>query len=245
MKYLALLIINIALCGCAHQLAQPGFFPPDSLARFSNDDTFESDWYGQHLQALQELPIWNMPLGEHESIYRFLYLPSFGRPVCIRLMFTHTDADILITLKLSNGRGGVERGSLIYQDTKLLSKDDLIDFISLIDDMDFWDTPTHGSRELLSLDGSEYILEARSKGIYHIVTRTSPTLKYSDDLKKQAAEVGVAVDFMALEAFNLQYLKLVDWMARFFDLKAIQDLRIESQIDTSALPSGSNAADNE
>ena len=245
MKYMVLLIMSIALCGCAHQLAQPGFFPPDSLAKFSNGDTFESDWYGQHLQALQEPAIWNMPLSEHESIYRFLYLPSFGRPVCIRLNFTHTDDDILITLKLSNGRGGVERGSLIYQETKLLSKDNLIDFISLIDDMDFWDTPTHGSRELLSLDGAEYILEARSKGTYHIVTRTSPTLEYSDDFKEQAAEVGVAIDFKALEAFNLQYLKLVDWMARFFDLKAIQDLRIERQIDTSALPSGPNAADNE
>ena len=96
-----------------------GFFPYGHFAtpkgdwqcNFSIDYLWEFDsaeWNAiflkLHLQAMQELSLYNAKVNEGDEIYRFTYLPSFDQPVAVRV--EKKGNEIFFNWKIGKGAGG-------------------------------------------------------------------------------------------------------------------------------------------
>jgi hypothetical protein len=223
------LAVVLALGGCAHPPAtNDQFFPPTTFGRDGAKDTFLTDWYGGHLSAMQEPPIWNLHLPQGEEIYRLLYLPTFSRPILFRVTFNGAQ-DPVITIKLTNGRGGYEPGILIYEQSKRLTEEELVSLIHHMEALAFLSASPAGPPEIATLDGDAFVLEGVTQGRYHAITRHSPVRLYDENLKQIGQITGQQLDFKALEDFNGKLLNVAEWMAKQFDTDATLRLRERAQ----------------
>lgn len=126
---------------------------------------FRINWYTKHLDALDE-PVLKNSLPT--KIYRFTYLRTFDNPIVIGL--ENSNDTITIYWKISDGSGGYEPGIIIENQTKQLTINDWNNYESKINESKFWDLPTI-NKGLIGTDGSQWILEGKYLGKYHIVDR--------------------------------------------------------------------------
>lgn len=126
---------------------------------------FSINWYSEHLKALEE-PVLSDSLPT--KIYRFTYLRTFHNPIVIRI--ENNNGNISIHWKVSDGAGGYEPGKIITNKSKELSAKDWGKIENKINLIKFWSLPT-AEKELLGTDGSQWILEGKTLGKYHVVDR--------------------------------------------------------------------------
>lgn len=126
---------------------------------------FRLNWYSKHLEALLE-PVLDISLPT--QIFRFTYLRTFHNPIVIGLV--NSNDTILIYWKVSDGAGGYEPGKIIEDKSKKLTLKDWEDFTKKIISMKFWNIPTIKTG-LIGTDGSQWILEWKGLGAYHVVDR--------------------------------------------------------------------------
>lgn len=126
---------------------------------------FTVNWYSEHLLALEE-PVLSDSLPT--EIYRFTYLRTFDNPIVIRL--ENSNDTIAIYWKVSDGAGGYEPGKIIENRNKKLTMLEWESFENKINSTNFWDLPTT-EKDLLGTDGSQWILEGKKLGKYHVVDR--------------------------------------------------------------------------
>ena len=126
---------------------------------------FSISWYSKHLSALEE-PVLSDSLST--EIYRFTYLRTFDNPIVIGL--ENTNDTITIYWKVSDGAGGYEPGSIIENRDKRLTIAEWEKFESKVKSINFWDLPTT-EKGLLGTDGSQWILEGKQLGKYHVIDR--------------------------------------------------------------------------
>ncbi|NIT03983.1 hypothetical protein GTO10_03580 [Candidatus Saccharibacteria bacterium] len=108
---------------------------------------------------------------EENRVYRFLWLRSFHVPIAIRLTVDSSGAGSLTT-KMLSGAGGYCPGILIKDETITVMKEDVREFISLLQKANYWELPTN--KKVLGLDGAEWIIEGVNGGRYHVVNRWTP-----------------------------------------------------------------------
>lgn len=163
----------------AYRLRQ--YFPPGTFRGiYEGRDRSIQRWYAQNLFALREESLFSEQLAPGSAVYRFLWLRSFHNPVSVRLR-VFPDGRGVATLKVSDGAGGYNPGSLAEQKEVPVSAEDVAVFLAKLEQgAHFWDLPTEPPENCskdsctVGVDGARWIWEANSEGRYHIVDRWSP-----------------------------------------------------------------------
>ena len=162
-------------------LTDTSLIPKDSSAFYfplntSNDtfknvrlDSFLVKWYSEQLFALREPIIYSD--NSQNEIYRFTWLRTFHNPIAVRIE-RHGD-NYFLYWKLSNGAGGYSPGKLMIDKHRVLEKSTWEEFVSKLNQIDFWNMAT--KQNDMGNDGSEWILEGKSAGKYHVVDRWTPS----------------------------------------------------------------------
>jgi hypothetical protein len=84
------------------------------------------------------------------------------------------DGTSLLTVKVTNGRGGFKTGVLIKNETRRLSKDYTEGFLDDVPELNYWSLPTDVPANHRGCDGADWVLEAVKDGRYKVVVRWSP-----------------------------------------------------------------------
>ena len=154
-------------------------------------DKVSPDWYSTFLKALEEESLWEASLrSDRTEQYRFLYLPSFHRPVSVRISIS-PDGKGTVSLKVADGAGGYEPGALVEDRSTSLGDHDIARLRFYLKKLRFWtyrtpredcgagtgDELPEGVLEEICVgtDGSQWIVEGTEGGKYHVVDSWSPS----------------------------------------------------------------------
>ena len=153
-------------CSSPNQLGY--FFPGGLLDNFPPGwrEDLTRKWFSRHLHAMEEPSMYCE--GTPTETYRVLSLPSFDRPVAVRV-FRQGEGGRLVAVEL-NGQGGYRPGWPARRIDRLMPAQEWAAFKSALQRSDFWHQPIQdplpGGR-----DGSELVLEGRARGRYYVVER--------------------------------------------------------------------------
>ncbi len=126
-----------------------------------------ANWYGRHLRAAGELPIFDRPT----PTLRFTWLRTFHAPVVIRLDTTAEGAVLMTATELS-GQGGYEPGGVARRVERRLSD---VEGAALAEVLAETDALSQAPTECgLGMDGARWILESAGPGGYRFVDRWTP-----------------------------------------------------------------------
>jgi hypothetical protein len=172
----AIVLVKVMLATSVATADEP-FFPDrvfdthEATKGFDRND-FIVRAYSKHLKAMKEPSLWKLSQKDRKAIiYRFLWLPSFHRPVSVRLV--KTDAGAVLHAVELDGKGGYEPGKIAVRKRITLSDKQWEETQRRLDKTKFWAMPTE-DHERGGVDGDQLILEGVMAGKYHIVDRWSP-----------------------------------------------------------------------
>jgi len=131
-------------------------------------DTFIGTWFSTQLFALRE-PVLYIDSSQQE-VYRFAWLRTFHHPIAIRIQ--QQAGKVVLFWKLCDGAGGYAPGKLTIDRQRTLDKKNWDEFIRRLEAIDFWHLTAKG--DAAGFDGSEWILEGKSGGKYHVTERWMP-----------------------------------------------------------------------
>ncbi|MER2560799.1 MAG: hypothetical protein ABTQ32_08775 [Myxococcaceae bacterium] len=158
---------TLGLLACLTLAQSATYFPVDEKRGVSS---FEEEWYGKALKALDEKPLHTDADATKGTVYRLTILPTWGNPVTVRL--TVLEGKATIEGKRLDGQGGYEPGKLVEKGLTPVSAETLATFEKLFAKVNFEKQTTRDPTR--GLDGSQYILERVTEGKYHVVVRWSP-----------------------------------------------------------------------
>jgi hypothetical protein len=148
-----------------------GYFPRGDFSNgWAGAEDFMNDWYGKHLQAMNEKSLLDAPAGQ--EVYRFLWLRTFHHPISVRV--ERSQNEIKLFTKEVNGAGGYEPREVLRDESRKLDQTEWCEFLKLLRQADYWNLPTDGDDDLGN-DGAQWILEGIKENRYHVVDRWSPT----------------------------------------------------------------------
>ncbi len=157
----------------------PRYFPPGVFTETGDNGDFKAHWFGSSLRALKEPSISEVAAGA-DSVYRFLWLRTFHYPIAVRIILRRNGTGTL-TVKMSNGQGGYEPGTMIVNSSRALTSKETAPILELVAALDFWHAPTEPANPIapdgtvqVGLDGAQWILEGLQNGKYHVIDRWSP-----------------------------------------------------------------------
>jgi len=144
----------------------PQYFPGDF-------DGFERTWYHRQLAALREPSLYERRTNG-QTVYRFLWIPAFHHTIAARLAIKDDGSGTLV-LKEVSGAGGYDPGHLAIEKSVEVSAIRVKEVVKLIDGMQFWKLANGEiNREMIGLDGSQWVLEGAKAGEYRVVEIWSP-----------------------------------------------------------------------
>jgi hypothetical protein len=150
-----------------HQAAR--YFPNGTFGPLNTfRDTFANGSYSKQLRALNEPVVYTAD--STVELYRFTWLRTFHNPVAIRV--EKKSNQYIMTWKVCNGAGGYDPGELKTDRQIILNDSIWVEFQKRIEQIDFWNLETN--IESIGYDGSEWILEGKKAGNYHVVERWTP-----------------------------------------------------------------------
>jgi hypothetical protein len=146
------------------------------------------------LSFLDEPPLFALRNNRSLQVYRFLWLPSFHRPISVRLTINADGSGSIVARSVDRHTGLLTKvpsdtEKLILDTTSAVDKAQVQDVLGQLQRLAFWAMPTeedqappqtsetaHQSPTLrvVGLDGSQWILEGVRDGEYHVVDRWSP-----------------------------------------------------------------------
>jgi hypothetical protein len=186
------------------------YFPAgvfNTSAQSSKD--FRDKWYSLTLRDLREPSLFALRNDPSLQVYRFLWLPSFHRPISIRLAI-NADGDGSIVARSVDNHAGLltkpasDTGELILDKTVAIDKIQVQDVLQRLQLLAFWSLPTEEEQQaaqssggpdgprlrVVQLDGSQWILEGLREGEYHVVDRWSPQDSSYPQLCKHLLQLG-------------------------------------------------------
>jgi hypothetical protein len=194
MKTLALLVCVVAGAVLSQsQTIKPSpiltqYFPSGVFGPHS----FNDRWYSSTLSALQEPSLFAVPNDKSLQVFRFLWLPSFHRPISVRLTINTDGTGATVTRSVDCHVGlltkpASDTGKLILNATGVIDEVPVKEVLGQLQRLAFWSMPTEeepaapqydsAGRQLLRIaevDGARWILEGLRGGEYHVVDRWSP-----------------------------------------------------------------------
>jgi hypothetical protein len=109
-------------------------------------------------------------------VLRALYLPTWGRPVAVRI--EKRAGDVVYRSVMLSGSGGYDPGKIKKTTTRHLSKAEFETFLRELENSGFWALAPHD--DVLGLDGAQLIIEAVKDGRYSLVERWTPEHQSSE-----------------------------------------------------------------
>lgn len=156
--------------------SQDTSFYEDRVLRASEDNSN----FSIYLRGFKEPLVYGRK--DSTEIYRFLWMRSFDEPFVIRMEKTKEEQYVIV--KKKNGISGGQLGEIVMNDTIPLSESQWADFVDVLNESDFWETPSIEKTEQLINDGAYWIVEGRLHDKYHVVYRHSPS-RYRDPKFRQ------------------------------------------------------------
>lgn len=132
-------------------------------------DKVDTD-YASIMNGLKESSLLTVLDSDDEEVYRFVWLRSFDNPISLRIQKSF--AKILINIKEHELGNDDNFGALIVDRKKDVSIPEWINFKKLLAKECFWTLDI--GKDLIGIDGSVWILEAKKENRYHVVYRRSP-----------------------------------------------------------------------
>lgn len=170
----ALVIVVLLLIAAATTAQDVQYFPSLTFSDNPRQNDSIVQRYTEHLKALQEPSLLQHATTAKQE-YRLLWLRTFHNPVAIRLDM-NPDGTALVTVKVTNGSGGYESGTLTKNAVRRLSKRETERFLARVQKLEYWNLPTREPRSksnVIVVDGSKWVLEAINDGKYKVVDRGS------------------------------------------------------------------------
>jgi hypothetical protein len=145
--------------------AEPAWLQPN---RTNENEEFLRGWYSRILLTMNEPSL--SCGGSSSQQYRFLMVPSWGRPTAVRVAISGSAATIdVVALSVANNR---EVGPIAVAKERALSSQETASLLDILEQAHFWSTATRDER--LGTDGSRWVVEGRLGATYHVVDRWSP-----------------------------------------------------------------------
>lgn len=133
---------------------------------FEKRDSLITDYYSQLLVSFSEPNLFKYK-GEAE-LFRLTIDKTFEHYKCVRI--TNSSNGIKIIFKETEGIGGYFLGDLKSLKEYELTETEWNNFITFVNDSNFWDMPTENNT-IPEGDGESLLFEANIKGNYHTVMR--------------------------------------------------------------------------
>jgi hypothetical protein len=159
---------------CSGQESKLEYFSQQSAPSVSE---FENDWFSKHLLAMREP---SLNCATDWPVYRFLWLRTFHHPIVVRVEFKPNETR-LIAVEL-DGAGGYEPGKQRRRIDRALSLEESAKLLDAIAHSRVWDAADEP--EVLGLDGSQWVVEARGGERYRVRNAWTPEKGSAFDLGK-------------------------------------------------------------
>jgi hypothetical protein len=131
-------------------------------------DDHSAHWYGGHLSAAGERPIF----ANRRSTLRFTWLRTFDAPVVVRIDRTG-DGAVLMTATELSGQGGYEPGTVARRVERRLSAQETAALDQMLRETDVLaQAPIECA---IGLDGAQWVVESAGPSGYRFVERQSPS----------------------------------------------------------------------
>ena len=157
-----------------------------SWISFDEPDTLIRQKLSAFLLAFEEEPYKNIRLKKRDTIYRFLCLPAFDKPVVISIKKRNNK--IVFEGKISNSPCGAWTGKIETVIRKELSKEVWKTLSLKLKQANFWNLPSRID-DRSGFDGSDWFLEGITATKHHYVHRWAPESK-KDSLSKKISNIG-------------------------------------------------------
>ena len=126
--------------------------------------------YGVFLDSLREPSFWELSKDSTSYLYRFIWLPAFDAPICIRIEIDRNNNGKLVVkreIKHDAYYGGIAFDSLVILNSKQVD-----DINKMFDNIFFWSSTNITAK--IQIDGSHWILEGVRGGKYISIVKASP-----------------------------------------------------------------------
>ena len=167
------------------------FFPDNIFSESQDSHDFIYAWYTKHLSALEEPSIYQQLNNKDIQVFRFTWLRTFDNPIAVRTMINKDGTGILYA-KMTDGDGGYDPGRISKNVEREINRDIVNKFLNVIEVENFWQLPSN--KNVIGMDGAQWIVEGLSNGNYHLVDRFSP-------LKGHVKRIGLC--FIKLSEFKV------------------------------------------
>ncbi len=139
----------------------------------------KGNWYACTLGALNEPSLFALRNDKSIQVYRFLWLPSFHRPISVRLTVNADGTGSIVTRSVDSHAGlltkpASDTGKVIRDETSVIDEDQVKEVLVRLQGFSFWSMPTEDEQAAFGEDGAQWILEGLRRGEYHVVDRWSP-----------------------------------------------------------------------
>jgi hypothetical protein len=187
------------------------YFPAGVFGSSSQLGDATATWYAQTLTALTEPSLFELRADKTVQIYRFLWLPSFHRPISVRLTINSDGSGAVVAKSVDKHTGLIttnrhvlhDSGNLILDTVGDASKTQVQDVLKQLQGLEFWTMKTEddgGGYEdaqgyhfkSVGMDGARWVLEGVNHGDYHVVDRWSPGTGSYAELCKYLLQVAKA-----------------------------------------------------
>lgn len=200
--------LRVALWEIIDPPDQSGYFPPKAFST-----NFASEWYEAALLSLDEPSIraehseayvdpW---AGHFARSYRFLWLPSFRNNFTVRVDWDESRCEVTMKegthphFNFNSPDRSVKLGHVIWRESHLLDRSECARLDEAIRFSGFW---TMKARQSTGVDGTVWMLEARSGNEYHVHAWWEPEV-YGGEEGQRFADLGHS---MLRAAGNEKYL---------------------------------------
>jgi hypothetical protein len=156
----------------------PAHFPPDENPQFFPTSVFgayhdlDARAYSWYLRSMGEQPLIGAACVDCPGTYRVLVLPAFSSPVVVRLTVAR-DGTAELTAKV--GKDDLNPQALAVNGSKTIARDDVESFFRLLNNADFWHTPSvQADPRYHTFGGTSWLLEGSLEGVYHVTSWIGP-----------------------------------------------------------------------
>ena len=158
---------EIRACATRDGRAPSHYWVDGTFSEHVRTDELHLTWYSRQLCAMSELPFARTAVGTRTSL-RLLWLPTFSRPIGVRVFETRDGSRRLVATQLK-GKGGYAPGEIDKRVERSLTEPEWSRLQGVLRRTDPWSLPTEN--DTLGCDGTTWILEAFDGTRYHVVDR--------------------------------------------------------------------------
>lgn len=168
------LIAVIVLTLSPSIIAAQRYFPDASFNDNPKIDQNTQQVLANDLKQLEEEPVFG---NQEASVYRFLWLRSFHPPIVVRVAL-RDDGTAAVTSKVGNTPAGNEDMKIVTRRNHEIGTRDVSLLLKQFNKARFWSLSKSEESDVIVLDGASWIIEAREKGRYRVLTRVLPNREY-------------------------------------------------------------------